>query len=199
MISVMKEIALPVASSALTSLLLFVSCRIWNRALRLRAFYMFESINRVKPQIAQDVNGGFQIHLPITFEFYNPSDVNKAVRDISIILKKDRNIVCKLAQCDIVKSVCMGKSELTPISGGNRGPASISIGSHDIQRQQFLFAKRFAPDEEDSSFNRIYLRYYNTRGRRHKKCLVKLRKPQKCGDGCILDICQEEWSQFKLW
>ena len=138
--------------------------RLWDRAGRLKIFYMIGSSHRkaIDTFGVSDSDNGPTFVVPLVFELQNTTNTTRVMRDVSVLMYKDGRYVDEMTQ--ISKSGEKNKEQRE--YGGENQSYSFVIQAKSIQKiyGTYLYAPGFDSTKRQD-FNEIRLRYFDEKNK----------------------------------
>jgi len=145
--------------------------RIWDRAGRLKIFYVIGSSHQkaIDTFGVSDSDNGPTFVVPLIFELQNTTNTTRVMRDVSVLMYKDGKYVDEMIQIGQAGEKNKEQREY----GGDNQSYSFVVQAKSIQKiyGTYVYAPGFDP-EKRQDFNEIRLRYFDER---NKSCEYHVR------------------------
>lgn len=117
-------------------------------------------------------DGHLCLTIPVAFELQNTSNMTRVVRDVSLLLYRDNQLIGKMTQINYMQTTTRTNGTITKEAehhyGTEKGSYSFVLEPRSIQRQDCHYTYKIAPSEKaDKSFNRLVVRYYDEKNKAH--------------------------------
>ena len=142
---------------------------------KLNIFYKF-----ITPKGAKQPGWGFRnrgdghiyFSVPVVFELQNTSNTTRVIRDVSLLLYRNNQLIGKMAQIEYWESTMRVNGEITKKSefyyGGDNSSYSFVLSPRSIQKQKCHYSYKICPSEKvDKTFDRVLIRYHDERNKAH--------------------------------
>ena len=144
------------------------------------------------------VNNMHFFTVPIVFELQNTTSVTKVVRDVSLLLYKGDNFVCKMIQIDLLHITSRTGNTITNEKdlyyGAEKGSYSFVIGPRSLVHHKCEFMCKAQDNElKNFEFDTLKLKYYDEKNKEH---LFLIRKITDCWNNKLYPN-DEEWILIK--
>ena len=138
--------------------------RIWDRAGRLKIFYVIQSSHQkaVDTFGVSDSDNGPTFVVPLVFELQNTSNTTRVMRDVSVLMYKDGKYVDEMLQIGQAGEKSKEKREY----GSDNQSYSFVVQAKSIHKiyGTYVYAPGFDPAKR-LDFNEIRLRYFDERNK----------------------------------
>lgn len=145
--------------------------KIWDRAGRLKIFYMIRSTKNTAVETfgTSESDSGPAFVVPLVFELQNTSNTTRIMRDVSVLMYKDSKYVDEMIQ--VGHSGMKGEDQQE--YGSDNQSYSFVVPAKSIHKVYgtYIYAPGWNP-EKRQDFNEIRLRYFNEKD---KVCEYHLR------------------------
>lgn len=120
----------------------------------------------------KDRDGNLCLTIPVAFELQNTSNATRVIRDVSLLLYRDNQLIGKMTQINYMQNITRTNGVAIKGSeyhyGTEKGSYSFVLDPRSIQRQECHYTYKIAPSEKaDKSFNRLVVRYYDEKNKAH--------------------------------
>ena len=130
----------------------------------------FEHINDKKHFEQRDQ--GLAFIVPMIFEFQNTSNTTRVIRDVSLLLCNDNQLIAKMIQIDHIETTKKTGNTISDKNdlflGGENGSYSFVLPPRSIQKQKCEYLHTFEPSRPNEfQFNKLVLRYFDESDKPH--------------------------------
>lgn len=186
----------------ISSMLAIAVQRFWDKLGKLSIFYAFSHSYGEECKswgFERGACGTIYFCIPVRYEFQNTSNVPRIIRNLNILLYKDKKLVAEMKQIEHVKVTKRSGEKIVDEDdmylGGDKGAYSFVVLPRSIQRQECEYMLTIDKDQSCKyEFNTIKARYYNEK---NKAVIYTLRTLDCCWNDENFDS-DEDWHQMKM-
>lgn len=180
------------AISLFSSVVTLWMTNVINRTGKIRIFYRFIGLRDYTSGwgFFGSEDGGMKLVIPALFEIQNTKNTPFVMRDVNLVLFRDKRIVSEMIQITDEERPGVNSTEY----GLDNGSYSFVIEPHSIKKIRCLYALRINQNEkEEKKFEYIKMVYYNENNHRVEKIIKTI-----CGDwNCKNYGTEIKWSLVK--
>lgn len=115
-------------------------------------------------------DGYIYLSIPVMFELQNTSNTTRVIRDVSLLLYRDSQLIGKMVQIDYLQTTTRKDGTVTKEAvyhfGTEKGSYSFVLSPRSIQKQECHYAYKIKPSEKEyKAFNWLIFRYYDEKNK----------------------------------